>query len=784
MARTKQTARKSTGGKAPRMQLATNSSHAVKNYFRAQQKTGSSVHNQKKIFINCENTFSGFQFSRTRTTASFKPNVQLSRFRRFNYKNLQESALFMRLDFSSNLDGNTENLAIVRPPLDAVFVVDISGSMGCRFRDDVDNRDKLTVAKGCIQKILSKFTNRDRFAVVLFDDAIQNLLNLQSFNEKKSVKQLTKEFSNIRPRGGTNLSQGLQGGFDQFNGLEEPMEPRMRRVFFLTDMESGLQDELKVVEIATKYAQFSALPPSTNSTTTPGTSAAGTVEAKEEEEEEVEEAGPAKRTRKRAAASNTTTTSTKSPPTKQSRTSRKSTTTTSSAPEEQRRHPIHMTLVGIGVDLSIDTVERISAIPGAKYISVISASEVQSTLVDDFDFDATPIAFNINLHLPPGLSIKQAFGSAELNNLPAHSQHAHISAEFPVPIEESTQMTFGGIYLFQLEENMDTFTNLPVTEQVLQFTWSDRAGHLSHDAISLVPGGSVSFPSVLTEDEQCSPDSDVGLRKAVILTRYVNLLTDYVTAGNDQHRDDESDGDDGENDMMEMSDEEEEDDDDEEVGEAKPSKTTTSSSNSSSSEDAAVTVDGMNLETLFSMEDVSLIPETWPISLRQHLTFFHHFRRLQEDIRNEMIACADESLKSTNENINQTIEQMMNIEKKEAITSFLKYARKQTSNQANVAVAAMAANLGITDHPRGMVCPITMTLMIEPVIAADGHSYEKKAIKAWIKGGNRNSPTTNKRLSHFQLTPNFALRSAIQDYVASLQPKQLTQPKDQQEDDA
>ena len=31
--------------------------------------------------------------------------------------------------------------------------------------------------------------------------------------------------------------------------------------------------------------------------------------------------------------------------------------------------PIHLSVIGIGVDLSVATVERISAIPGAKYVT-------------------------------------------------------------------------------------------------------------------------------------------------------------------------------------------------------------------------------------------------------------------------------------------------------------------------------------------------------------------------------------------------------------------------------
>jgi hypothetical protein len=58
------------------------------------------------------------------------------------------------------------------------------------------------------------------------------------------------------------------------------------------------------------------------------------------------------------------------------------------------------------------------------------------------------------------------------------------------------------------------------------------------------------------------------------------------------------------------------------------------------------------------------------------------------------------------------------------------------------------------------VCPITMLLMVEPVIAADGYSYERAAIEKWLRD-KHTSPMTNLPLPHKGLTPNRAIKSAI-----------------------
>ncbi|CAJ1049509.1 WD repeat%2C SAM and U-box domain-containing protein 1 isoform X2 [Xyrichtys novacula] len=63
--------------------------------------------------------------------------------------------------------------------------------------------------------------------------------------------------------------------------------------------------------------------------------------------------------------------------------------------------------------------------------------------------------------------------------------------------------------------------------------------------------------------------------------------------------------------------------------------------------------------------------------------------------------------------------------------------------------------------PDEFLCPITRELMREPVIAADGFSYEREAIESWINTKNRSSPMTNLPLLTTLLTPNHTLKMAI-----------------------
>ncbi|KAF0042971.1 hypothetical protein F2P81_004308 [Scophthalmus maximus] len=63
--------------------------------------------------------------------------------------------------------------------------------------------------------------------------------------------------------------------------------------------------------------------------------------------------------------------------------------------------------------------------------------------------------------------------------------------------------------------------------------------------------------------------------------------------------------------------------------------------------------------------------------------------------------------------------------------------------------------------PDEFLCPITRELMKEPVIAADGYSYEREAIDSWVNTKNRSSPMTNLPLLTTLLTPNHTLKMAI-----------------------
>ena len=68
-----------------------------------------------------------------------------------------------------------------------------------------------------------------------------------------------------------------------------------------------------------------------------------------------------------------------------------------------------------------------------------------------------------------------------------------------------------------------------------------------------------------------------------------------------------------------------------------------------------------------------------------------------------------------------------------------------------------------TTAPDALCCPISMEIMRDPVISADGHTYERAEIESWF-ANNRTSPKTGAVLPHCSLIPNHAVKAMISDF--------------------
>ncbi|KAI3808902.1 hypothetical protein L1987_24865 [Smallanthus sonchifolius] len=73
----------------------------------------------------------------------------------------------------------------------------------------------------------------------------------------------------------------------------------------------------------------------------------------------------------------------------------------------------------------------------------------------------------------------------------------------------------------------------------------------------------------------------------------------------------------------------------------------------------------------------------------------------------------------------------------------------------------------LTTPPNHFICPILKDVMVDPCVAADGYTYDRRAIEQWFEESD-SSPMTNLPLTSRSLTPNYTLLSAIIEWKSTI----------------
>ncbi|KAJ0080171.1 hypothetical protein Patl1_23032 [Pistacia atlantica] len=68
------------------------------------------------------------------------------------------------------------------------------------------------------------------------------------------------------------------------------------------------------------------------------------------------------------------------------------------------------------------------------------------------------------------------------------------------------------------------------------------------------------------------------------------------------------------------------------------------------------------------------------------------------------------------------------------------------------------------DVPEVFRCPISGEIMADPVVLANGQTFDRPCIEKWLNEGNRSCPQTHTVLSHTVLTPNQLVREIISQW--------------------
>lgn len=266
MARTKQTARKSTGGKAPRKTVVYQTyAHRKQSQAKQQGKkelTEAELEAAAPVEVtydvSYESSFYAHYFTAQLTTTDlFLPSFGIATtVNPFETQN-QNVEHWLCVNFNSCLDG--PGIQTQRTQLHLVITLDISGSMSDRFEGE-PGKTKLQIAQQSLLTLLKQMSDNDALGIVLFNHAatiLQPMEKLSTIDKKKLEANIMK----LRAGGGTNITEAIKQSSDLYNdlkdkkGLNDDNNMISRRIFFLTDMEVSTMDGQTFLERIQSNAQ-------------------------------------------------------------------------------------------------------------------------------------------------------------------------------------------------------------------------------------------------------------------------------------------------------------------------------------------------------------------------------------------------------------------------------------------------------------------------------------------------------------------------------------------------
>ena len=180
--------------------------------------------------------------------------------------------------------------------------------------------------------------------------------------------------------------------------------------------------------------------------------------------------------------------------------------------EDNSKMGIYTTFIGVGVDFNTKLIEEISDVKGANYYSVHNSKEFKERMGEQFEFMVTPLVFDLNLNLrSDDYAIEMVYGTDSANGLKGSLMK--VNTLFPSKTSETGEVK-GGVVLVKLKEKNEMKNG----ELKLEVSYRDRNGEeYKNNQI-------INFNKNKTEEFY----ENSGIRKAIVLTRYVNALKSWI----------------------------------------------------------------------------------------------------------------------------------------------------------------------------------------------------------------------------------------------------------------
>lgn len=175
--------------------------------------------------------------------------------------------------------------------------------------------------------------------------------------------------------------------------------------------------------------------------------------------------------------------------------------------KDNAENKIYTTFIGIGVDFNTELIEEIGDVRGANYYAVNNEDEFNSKMDEEFEYMVTPLVFDLKLNLESeGYKIEKIYGS----DTESYGELMNVNTLFPSKSVDGE--TKGGIVLLKLKKESDTEKDLKLT---VEYTDRDGKQHLNEQIVEFKD----------TEEEFYD---NTGIRKGIVLARYVNVIKDWI----------------------------------------------------------------------------------------------------------------------------------------------------------------------------------------------------------------------------------------------------------------
>lgn len=170
---------------------------------------------------------------------------------------------------------------------------------------------------------------------------------------------------------------------------------------------------------------------------------------------------------------------------------------------------MYTTFIGIGVDFNTTLIEALTKVRGANYYSVHNEEEFNTRMDDEFEYMVTPLVFDLKLDFASeGFEIEAVYGSPEADR--ATGTLMHVNTLFPAA--SSGGQTKGGVVLLKLRRTGEDASIR------LSASYADRSGERFEDEQSF------------ELDAELDVAPNTGIQKAILLSRYVNLMQEWIMA--------------------------------------------------------------------------------------------------------------------------------------------------------------------------------------------------------------------------------------------------------------